>query len=115
MALKRDPKSLEHFAAGALPEEGKAGHNHNVVFLPFSESHMTAPNDQKDQKDQKDKKARYLSCWQRPATKSLATSNNYPTFATGQERATPMLVPLDRSSMSLCVLRNGRWERIDQE
>ena len=109
MALKRDPKSLEHFAAGALPEEDKAGHNHNVVFLPFSETHMAAPNDQKDQK------ARYLACWQRTATKSLATSNNYPTFATGQERATPMLVPFDRSSMSLCVLRNGRWERIDQE
>tara|TARA_E500000178_G_scaffold271803_1_gene269870 strand:- start:556 stop:876 length:321 start_codon:yes stop_codon:yes gene_type:complete len=106
LALKRDPRSPEHIAVDALPKQGKTRSNHNVVFLPFSEALMSAPKDQKD---------RYLPCWQRPATKSLRTSSNYPTFANGQEPATPMLVPFDRSSMSLCVQRNGRWERIDQE
>ena len=106
MALKRDPRSAEHIAADALPQPGKTRNNHSVVFLPFSETLITAP---------RNLKAQYLSCWQRPATKSLRTRNNYPTFATEQESGTPMLVPFNRSSMSLCVLRNGRWERIDQE
>ena len=77
-----------------------------MVFLPFSETLMTTLLDQKD---------RYLPCWQRPATEPLRTSSNYPSFTNWQEPATPMLVPFDRSSLSLRVQRDGRWERIDQE
>ena len=106
LALKRDARSPDDVAADALPKQGKTSSNHNVVFLPFSETLMTILQDQKD---------RYLPCWQRPATKLLRISSNYPTFMNRQEPATPMLVPFDRFSMSLHVQRNGRWERIDQK
>ena len=77
-----------------------------MVFLKFSEALVDAPKDQK---------YRHLSCWQRPAAKYVRARNNYPTFANQQEPATSMLVPLDRSSMSLCVQLNGPWESTDQE
>ena len=77
-----------------------------MVFWKFSKALVTMPKDQNDQ---------YLPCWQRPAAKYVRSRNNYPTFANQQEAATPMPVPLNRSSMSLCVQLNGLWECIDQE
>ena len=72
-----------------------------VVFLPFSESTMTA------------EKA-HRSCWQRQDHPSFASVSNYPVSPQVPSKHQRLLVPFDQRCMSMSVFRNGRWESLTQ-
>jgi hypothetical protein len=104
LAVERNPQAPKSGTEEVSTGQGLTKNAANVVFLPFSESLLNASTTQSH---------RYLPCWQRQAV-SRAGTTNYPSSGSAIAASAPVLVPLDRSAMSMCVKRDGRWERIIQ-
>jgi|TARA_X000000950_G_C13889788_1_gene650369 hypothetical protein len=104
LAVERNSQAPESGIEDVSTRQNQTKNAANVVFLPFSESLLNASTTQRH---------RHLPCWQRQAVSQPRTTN-YPSFDSAMASSAPVLVPLDRSAMSLCVKRDGRWERIIQ-